>query len=143
MNKELCAPFLFGRNAILKSDKEKTKHMITLICYDKCTTCRKAQKWLDANNIPYTIRPIKEENPTKEELKKWIPLSGKETRKFFNTSGQLYRSMKLSEKVKTMSNEEMLNLLASDGMMVKRPIALDGDTVLVGFKEAEWEVLKK
>lgn len=113
--------------------------MNTFICYERCSTCKKAQKWLDAHNIEYTIRPIKEENPSAQELGKWIALSGKEARKFFNTSGQLYREMGLSAKVGDMSEEEILSLLATDGMLVKRPLLVSDKDVLVGFKEAEWE----
>lgn len=113
--------------------------MNTFICYDRCSTCKKAQKWLDANGVEYEIRPIKEENPTAQELAEWIPASGKEARKFFNTSGQLYRQMGLSQKVKEMSDQEIIDLLSTDGMLVKRPLMITDKGVLVGFKEAEWE----
>ena len=113
--------------------------MNTFICYERCTTCKKAQKWLDAKGVEYTVRPIKEENPTSEELTEWIRRSGKEPRKFFNTSGQLYREMGLSAKLKEMSEQEMIDLLATDGMLVKRPLFITDNDVLVGFKEAEWE----
>lgn len=109
------------------------------VCYPSCSTCKKAQKWLDENQVPYTFRDIKEENPTLEELKTWHAQSGLPLKKFFNTSGQLYRSMELSKKLPDMSEEEQLALLASDGLLVKRPIAVDGDKVLVGFKQADWE----
>lgn len=109
------------------------------VCYPKCTTCKKAQKWLDDQGKTYEVRDIKLQNPTAEELKEWHKKSGLPLKKFFNTSGMLYREMKLSEKLKDMSEEEMTELLSTDGMLVKRPIAVDGDTVLVGFKEAEWE----
>lgn len=109
------------------------------VCYPKCTTCKKAQKWLDDQGKTYEVRDIKLQNPTAEELKEWHKKSGLPLKKFFNTSGMLYREMKLSEKLKDMSEEEMIKLLSTDGMLVKRPIAVDGDTVLVGFKEAEWE----
>lgn len=115
--------------------------MATFICYARCTTCKKAQKWLDAKGVEYTVRPIKEENPTADELAAWIKRSGKEPRKFFNTSGQLYRQMGLSSKVKEMSEQEMIDLLATDGMLVKRPLLITDENVLVGFKEAEWEEL--
>ncbi len=115
--------------------------MNTFICYDRCTTCKKAQKWLDTKGIEYTARPIKEENPTAKELSAWIKKSGKEARKFFNTSGQLYREMGLSAKLKDMSEQEMIELLATDGMLVKRPLFITNDAVFVGFKEAEWEKL--
>ena len=109
------------------------------ICYPKCSTCQKARKWLDDNGIAYKLRDIKTENPTYEELAAWHALSGLPLKKFFNTSGQLYRSMELSKKLSDMSEEEQLALLASDGLLVKRPIAVDGDKVLVGFKQADWE----
>lgn len=109
------------------------------VCYPRCSTCKKAQKWLDENQVPYTFRDIKEDNPTLEELKAWHAQSGLPLKKFFNTSGQLYRSMELSRKLPDMSEEEQLALLASDGLLVKRPIAVDGDKVLVGFKQADWE----
>lgn len=115
--------------------------MNTFICYDRCSTCKKAQKWLDAKGVEYTVRPIKEKNPTAKELAAWIKKSGKEPRKFFNTSGQLYREMGLSAKIKEMSEQEMIDLLATDGMLVKRPLLVTDDTVLVGFKETEWEKL--
>lgn len=112
------------------------------ICYPKCTTCQKAKKFLDENNIAYSERNIKEENPTYEELKEWREKSGLPLKKFFNTSGVLYRSMKLSERLPDMSEEEQLRLLSTDGMLVKRPIAVSGNTVLVGFREKDWEALK-
>lgn len=109
------------------------------IHYPKCGTCRKARKWLDDNGISYEARDIKEENPTACELKEWHGKSGLPMRKFFNTSGALYREMGLKDKLGTMSDDEMVELLATDGMLVKRPIAVDGEKVLVGFKESEWE----
>lgn len=112
--------------------------MITILCYPKCGTCRKAEKWLKENGIEYNYRPIKEENPSYEELKNWIPKSGLPITKFFNTSGLLYKSNNMKDKVKTLSEEELLNILASDGFMVKRPILLKDNQVLVGFKEEEW-----
>ena len=112
------------------------------ICYPKCTTCQKAKKYLDENNIAYTERNIKEENPTYDELKKWHEKSGLPLKKFFNTSGMLYRSLKLAERLPDIPEEEQLRLLASDGMLVKRPIAVTDSTVLIGFKEKEWESLK-
>lgn len=108
------------------------------ICYEKCSTCKKAQKFLDNNNISYEIRAIKEQNPTVDELKQWHKISGLPLKRFFNTSGQLYRGMELSKKLPEMSEDEQYKILASDGMLVKRPLFIDGDTVLVGFKEAEW-----
>ena len=109
------------------------------IQYPKCKTCQKAKKWLDENNIEYTDRHIKEENPSYEELKSWYEKSGLPLKKFFNTSGVLYKSMQLKDKLPDMSDEEQLRLLASDGMLVKRPLVVKCDTVLIGFKEAEWE----
>ncbi|MGN0467610.1 MAG: arsenate reductase family protein [Acutalibacteraceae bacterium] len=109
------------------------------VCYPKCTTCQKAKKWLDENGIEYTERNIKEENPGFDELKKWFEASGLELKKFFNTSGLLYKSMQLKDKLKDMSQQEQLSLLASDGMLVKRPILVTDNAVLVGFKEKEWE----
>ena len=112
------------------------------VCYPKCTTCQKAKKWLDANGFVYEDRHIKENNPTYEELKAWYSMSGYPLKKFFNTSGLLYKSMNLKEKLPTMTEEEQLCLLASDGMLVKRPIVVKGNLVLTGFKEADWEKLK-
>ena len=108
------------------------------VCYPRCSTCKKAQSWLDARKVSYTLRDIKEDNPTLEELMDWHRKSGLPLKKFFNTSGQLYRSMELSKKLPDMTEAEQYALLASDGMLVKRPIAVDGDKVLVGFKEADW-----
>ena len=113
--------------------------MITFICYDRCSTCKKAEKWLDSHGVNYVKRPIKEENPTAKELKAWIKKSGLPAKKFFNTSGMLYREMELKEKLPGMSEDEMVKILATDGMLVKRPLLVTDDTVLVGFKEAEWE----
>ena len=110
--------------------------------YPPCSTCQKAKKWLYANGISYTDRHIKEQNPTYEELKAWYEASGLPLKKFFNTSGLLYKSLNLKEKLPTMTEDEQLRLLATDGMLVKRPIAVSGDVVLTGFKEAEWERLK-
>ena len=106
--------------------------------YPKCTTCQKAKKWLDEHGVAYTDRHIKEENPTYEELDAWQQRSGLPMKKFFNTSGLLYKSMELKDKLPTMSREEQLELLASDGMLVKRPIIVKDDLILTGFKEAEW-----
>ncbi|MCR4890567.1 MAG: arsenate reductase family protein [Lachnospiraceae bacterium] len=113
--------------------------MNTFVCYDKCGTCRKAKKWMDEHGIEYEVRPIKEENPSEEELREWIPKSGLPVKKFFNTSGQLYRSMGMKDKLPSMTEDEVISLLASDGMLVKRPIFISDGKVLVGFKEAEWE----
>ena len=107
--------------------------------YPKCTTCKKAKKWLDDHEVEYTDRHIKEDNPSFEELDRWQRESGIDLKKFFNTSGMLYRSMELKDKLPQMSREEMLTLLASDGMLVKRPLIIDGARVLVGFREKQWE----
>lgn len=112
------------------------------IQYPPCSTCQKAKKWLDAAGIAYEDRHIKENNPTYEELKYWYALSGLPLKKFFNTSGLLYKSMNLKEKLPSMTEEEQLRMLATDGMLVKRPIVVKGDIVLTGFKEADWEKLK-
>ena len=112
---------------------------MTFICYPKCTTCQKAQKWLDENGVSYTFRDIKMEHPTYEELSAWHRRSGLPLKKFFNTSGLLYKSMGLKDKLPAMSEDEMLKRLAADGMLVKRPLLAGDDFVLVGFKEAEWE----
>ena len=112
--------------------------MIEFICYPKCTTCQKAKKWLDDNKIEYELRDIKVDNPSFEELSTWHKLSGLPLKKFFNTSGLLYKSMELKDKLPTMSKEDQLKLLATDGMLVKRPLVIDEDFVLVGFKESEW-----
>lgn len=107
--------------------------------YPGCSTCQKAKKWLDAHNLPYTARHIREVNPTYEELKRWHSASGLPLKKFFNTSGQLYKSLSLKDKLPEMCEEEQLRLLAGDGMLVKRPLLiLDSGTVLVGFREADW-----
>ena len=111
---------------------------MTFVCYTKCGTCQKARKWLDENHVEYTYRDIKTENPSLEELSAWHKLSGLPARKFFNTSGQLYKSMELKNKLPDMSDEQMLQLLSTDGMLVKRPILVAEDFVLVGFKEADW-----
>ena len=109
------------------------------IQYPPCTTCQKAKKWLTEKGISYTDRHIKEHNPTYEELKAWHEKSGLPLKKFFNTSGLLYKSLKLKEKLPAMTEEEQLRLLASDGMLVKRPILVTEDAVLVGFKETQWQ----
>lgn len=111
---------------------------MVFVCYPRCSTCKKAQKWLEENQVDYTFRDIKEDNPTLDELKTWHEKSGLPLKKFFNTSGQLYRSMELSKKLPTMPEEEQFALLASDGLLVKRPLVVTDDRVLVGFKEADW-----
>lgn len=113
------------------------------ICYPKCTTCQKAKKWLDENNISYDFRDIKEENPNLSELTKWHKLSSLPLKKFFNTSGLIYKSLGLSKKLASMTEEDMFKLLSSDGMLVKRPILVTDSQVLIGFKETEWENLLK
>ena len=112
--------------------------MLKFICYTKCTTCQRAKKWLDENKIEYEIRDIKKDNPNLEELTAWHKTSGLPLKKFFNTSGLLYKSMALKDKLPTMSDEEQLKLLSTDGMLVKRPLVVGKDFVLVGFKESEW-----
>lgn len=107
--------------------------------YPKCSTCQKAKKWLDTHQLVYTDRHIAEENPTYEELKRWYEISGLPLKKFFNTSGMLYKEMKLKDKLPVMNEEEQPKLLATNGMLVKRPIVVKGEVVLTGFKEAEWE----
>ena len=116
--------------------------MIKFICYPKCTTCQRAKKWLDDNKIEYELRDIKLDNPTLEELAEWYNKSGLAIKKFFNTSGLLYKSLDLKNKLPEMSEDEMLKLLATDGMLVKRPLLISDDYVLVGFKETEWENIK-
>ena len=106
--------------------------------YPKCSTCKKAKKYLEEHGIEFEDRHIVEENPTKEELAEWIRISGKPVKKFFNTSGMKYRELGLKDKLPHMSEEEQIELLASDGMLVKRPLLIDGEIVLTGFKEAEW-----
>ena len=106
--------------------------------YPKCSTCQKAKKWLDTHHIAYTDRHIVEDSPSYDELKQWYKKSGMPLKKFFNTSGTLYKEMQLKDKLPTMSEEEQLKLLATNGMLVKRPLVVDGDMVLTGFREAEW-----
>ena len=109
------------------------------ICYPKCSTCRKAQAWLEEKNIPYTLRDIKENQPTEQELRTWAAQSGLPLKRFFNTSGLLYKSLQLKDKVPARSEDEQFALLATAGMLVKRPLLIGDGFVLVGFKEAEWE----
>lgn len=108
------------------------------ICYPKCSTCQNAKKWLDEQEIKYTERHIVDNNPSYEELKEWYNKSGLPLKRFFNTSGLLYKEMQLKDKLPTMNEEEQLKLLATNGMLVKRPLVVNGDMVLIGFKEAEW-----
>ena len=109
------------------------------VCYPKCSTCMKATKWLEENGVEYELRDIKADNPTEEELKTWWEKSGLPLKRFFNTSGNLYKEMKLKDRLSKMSEGEQIALLATDGMLVKRPILVGRDTVLVGFREKEWE----
>ena len=111
---------------------------LTIVCYPKCGTCQKAVKWLEAHGVEYSYRDIRLENPGRDELARWHRESGLPLKKFFNTSGLLYKSMELKDKLPAMSEEEQLALLSSDGMLVKRPLLLGEGFVLVGFKEAEW-----
>ena len=113
--------------------------MNSFVCYDRCSTCQKAEKWLLEKGIAFEKRPIKERNPTAEELKNWALRSGLPLRRFFNTSGLLYKQLGLKDRLPTMGEEEMLSLLTSDGMLVKRPLLIGEETVLVGFRPAEWE----
>ena len=112
--------------------------MILFVEYPKCSTCQRAKKWLDSNNVEYTDRHIVEQNPTYEELKEWHKRSGLSLKKFFNTSGMLYRSLELKDKLPNMSEEEQYRMLATDGMLVKRPLIVGDDFVLTGFREQEW-----
>ena len=116
--------------------------MLKFICYPKCTTCQRAKKWLDDNKIDYELRDIKLNNPTLAELTEWYNKSGLPLKKFFNTSGLLYKSLDLKNKLPEMTEEEMLKLLATDGMLVKRPLLIGDDFVLVGVKEIEWKKIK-
>ena len=115
--------------------------MFKFICYPKCTTCKRAQKWLDEHNIEYEFRDIKLDNPTAEEIKDLKNKSALPLKKFFNTSGMLYRDLSLKDRLPEMSDEEMISLLASDGMLVKRPILIGDDFVILGFKESEYQKL--
>lgn len=122
-------------------EREIMNEKLIFICYPKCTTCQKAQKWLEDHGIAYELRNIKEQNPTIEELAAWWEKSHVPLRKFFNTSGMLYKSLALKDKLGAMADKEQLALLATDGMLVKRPLIISNNKVLVGFKEAEWETL--
>ena len=122
---------------------DQRRFVMLVVCYPRCGTCKKAVKWLEDNSIEYTYRDIKLDNPSEEELRKWHAISGLPLRRFFNTSGLLYKEMKLKDKLPEMSEDEMFSLLASDGLLVKRPIAVADGKVLVGFKEAEWEAFLK
>ena len=113
--------------------------MLQFVCYPKCSTCQKAKKWLEAHNIDFVATDLKEQKPSRSQLEDWFNKSGLPLKKFFNTSGQVYKSLELKDKLPAMSQAEQLDLLASDGMLVKRPIVVSGEKVLVGFKEVEWE----
>lgn len=127
-----------SENIIADGKSHLGGRIMLFICYPKCTTCKKAKKWLDEHNIEYAERHIAEQNPTYDELKEWYSKSGLPLKKFFNTSGLLYKEMQLKDKLPMMSEEEQLHLLATNGMLVKRPLLVNGDNVLVGFKESEW-----
>ncbi len=116
--------------------------MLKFICYPKCTTCQRAKKWLDDNGIEYDLRDIKLDKPTLDELTAWHKISGLPLKKLFNTSGLLYKSLDLKNKLPNMTEGEMLSLLSTDGMLVKRPILVGDDFVLVGFKEENWKNIK-
>ena len=109
------------------------------VCYEKCSTCKKAQKWLAEKGAEFEVRDIKGQHPTADELRKWWKMSGLPLKKFFNTSGLLYKEMKLKDRIPTMTEDEQIELLSTDGMLVKRPLLVGDDFVLVGFKEADWE----
>ena len=115
---------------------------VLFIEYPKCSTCQKAKKWLEQNNIEFDDRHIVENNPTKDELRKWIKQSGYGIKKFFNTSGMKYKELNLKEKLPNMTDEEKIDILSTDGMLVKRPLIITEDLILVGFREKEWEQLK-
>jgi len=112
--------------------------MVQFICYPRCSTCQKAKKWLEDNGVEFDLRDIKQKNPTAQELSRWQEISGLPLKKFFNTSGLLYKSLDLKTRLPSMTREEMLNLLASDGMLVKRPLLIGENFVLIGFREPEW-----
>ena len=114
---------------------------MTILCYEKCSTCRRALRWLDEQGADYTVRPIREENPGYEALLNWWKKSGLPLRRFFNTSGMLYRELGLKDKLDTMSDEEQLRLLASDGMLVKRPLLVSEKAVIPGFREETWKAV--
>ncbi len=130
-----------GREAwrIMENNNKQGGSEVLAVCYPRCSTCKKAVKWLEDNGIEYTYRDIKEDNPSEAELREWHAESGLPLKRFFNTSGMLYRDMQLKDKLPGMSEDEMFALLASDGLLVKRPIAVADGKVLVGFRETEWE----
>ena len=114
---------------------------MTVLCYEKCSTCRRALRWLDAHGAVYTLRPIREDNPSAEELRRWWKMSGLPLRHFFNTSGMLYRELGLKDRLDSMTEEEQITLLASDGMLVRRPLLVTDRTVIPGFREEEWSLV--
>lgn len=116
--------------------------MLQFVCYPKCTTCQKAKKWLDENNVEYEFRDIKSDNPTLDELTEWHKKSSLPLKKFFNTSGLLYKSLELKSKLSEMSQDDMLKLLATDGMLVKRPLLIGDDFIIIGFKEDEYKKIQ-
>ncbi|MDL2233768.1 arsenate reductase family protein [Ruminococcaceae bacterium OttesenSCG-928-L11] len=122
----------------MKSQKGERNIVYAFICYDNCSTCKKAEQWLESHGIAFTKRPIKEQNPTEEELREWHAKSGLPLRRFFNTSGLIYRELKLKDRLADMPEAEQYPILATDGMLVKRPLLIGDDCVLVGFREAEW-----
>jgi len=122
-----------------RQKQKEWRRLMIFLCYPRCTTCQKAKKWLEANGLAFEERNIKEKNPTVEELKEWHKKSGLPLKKLFNSSGQLYKELKLKDKLPTMSEEEQYSLLASDGMLVKRPILVGDDFVLIGFNETDWK----
>lgn len=126
---------------MMNINEERKVEKMLFLCYPKCSTCQKAKKWLDEHNVEYTERHIAEDNPTYDELKVWYTQSGLLLKKFFNTSGLIYKEMQLKDKLPSMSEDEQLKLLAANGMLVKRPMVISEDKVLVGFKETEWEML--
>ena len=130
------------KKKVYQYQRDRRRMWMLFIEYPKCSTCKKAKKWLDGHNITYTDRHIVEENPTYDELKEWYIRSGLPLKKFFNTSGMLYKEQKLKDRLPEMSEDEQLQLLATNGMIVKRPLVVKDDCILVGFKEAEWEQLK-
>ena len=133
-----CGRLLWYTVAMMRYQNKEENGMVLFVEYPKCTTCRKAKKWLEEKGIKFEDRDIREQNPSAEELQRWHGISGLPLKCFFNTSGQLYREMNLKDRLPSMTEEEQYRLLASDGMLVKRPIIVSDDFVLVGFKEAEW-----
>lgn len=129
------------KKKVYQYQRDRRRMWMLFIEYPKCSTCKKAKKWLDGHNITYTDRHIVEENPTYDELKEWYIRSGLPLKKFFNTSGMLYKEQKLKDRLPEMSEDEQLQLLATNGMIVKRPLVVKDDCILVGFKETEWEQL--